>query len=86
MDFTEVAQTKPGNGCGLPSGHKPEKEPPTVPVGQYRVVGDISLLHKPIVKKRVQELRKRDGFHAFHSSGESISTWAPRLRNLSLAC
>lgn len=50
------------------------------------MVGDVWLLHKPIVKKRVQELREWNSFHSFPRSGESSSTWAPRLRNRSLAC
>src|ERR1051326_7592423 len=73
-----------GYGFLLFGSYKPEKQPPTVPVGQHGVMGDVSLLHQPVVKEGVQKVGKGSGLHAFPPFAEARRIWAPRTRNRSL--
>ena len=49
----EVGQAQFGNGLRLLCGYETEEQPPTVPVRQHGVMGDIALLRQPVVKEGV---------------------------------
>jgi hypothetical protein len=60
-----ITQTEFRNRRVLLGSYEPEKQPPTVSVGQHGVTGRIALLHQPLVEEGVQQIRKGSWLHAF---------------------
>jgi len=53
LDCREIVHAEPGNRLRFLCGDEAQKQPPTVPIGQHGVMGNIALLHQPVVEEGV---------------------------------
>jgi hypothetical protein len=49
----EIFHVEPGNRFRFLCGDEAQKQPPTVPIGQHGVMGNIALLYQPVVEEGV---------------------------------
>src|SRR5205807_7657108 len=85
LGCSQIGQADLRNRLRLPCRYKPEKQSPAVTVRKHGGRGSVALLHQPIVKKSVKQLRKRSQFHAVPPV-EARRTRTPTTRNSSRAC
>jgi hypothetical protein len=53
LDCREIVHAESGNGLRFLCSYEAQKQPPAVPVGQHGVMGNIALLHQPVVEEGV---------------------------------
>src|SRR5262252_2280072 len=60
LDCRETVHAEFGNGLRFLRSDEAQKQPPAVAIGQHGVMGNISLLHQPVMEERMHQLRKQN--------------------------